>query len=59
MKKYQKTAVLLATLLLLAGGGWFLYSTGFFQAVRSLDALRARIAADAETTRRYFEENPV
>ena len=25
----------------------------------SLDALRARIAADAETTRRYFEENPV
>ena len=25
----------------------------------SLDSLRARIAADAETTRRYFEENPV
>ena len=25
----------------------------------SLDALRARIAADAETTRRYFEEHPV
>ena len=25
----------------------------------SLDALRTRIAADAETTRRYFEENPV
>ena len=25
----------------------------------SLDALRAQIAADAETTRRYFEENPV
>lgn len=25
----------------------------------SLDALRSRIAADAETTRRYFEENPV
>ena len=25
----------------------------------SLDALRSRIAADAETTRRYFEEHPV
>ncbi len=25
----------------------------------SLDALRQRIAADAETTRRYFEENPL
>lgn len=37
----------------------------FYQRLRdelrfdSLDALRSRIAADAETTRRYFEEHPV
>lgn len=37
----------------------------FYQRLRdelrfdSLDALRARIAADAETTRRFFEENPI
>ena len=43
MKKYQKIAVLLATLLLLAGGGWFLYQSGFFQVVNSLEELRAYI----------------
>ena len=44
MKNRQKILVLIAVLLLLTGGGWFLYSTGFFQAVRSLDSLRTYIA---------------
>lgn len=44
MKNRQKLLVLTATLLLLAGGGWFLYSTGFFQAAVSLDGVRAYIA---------------
>lgn len=43
MKRSQKTVVLFVTLLLLAGGGWFLCGSGFFQAVRSLDGLRAYI----------------
>lgn len=44
MKNRQKILVLTAAVLLLAGGGWFLYASGFFRAVRSLDALRAYIA---------------
>ena len=43
MKNRQKLLSLTAVLLLLAGGGWFLYSSGFFQAARSLDSLRAYI----------------
>lgn len=43
MKNRQKLRILAAVLLLLAGGGWFLYSSGFFQAARSLDGLRAYI----------------
>lgn len=43
MKNRQKLMILAAVLLLLVGGGWFLYSTGFFQAARSLEGLRAYI----------------
>lgn len=43
MNRRQKLIILTAALLLLTGGGWFLYSSGFFRAVRSLDALRAYI----------------
>ena len=43
MKKRQKLLILAAAILLLAGGGWFLTSTGFFQAIGSLNALRAYI----------------
>lgn len=43
MKNRQKLRILAAVLLLLVGGGWFLYSSGFFQAARSLDGLRAYI----------------
>lgn len=44
MKDRQRSAIVFLVLLLLAGGGWFLYSTGFFQAIRSLDSLRAYIS---------------
>lgn len=44
MKNRQKLLILAVTLLLLAGGGWFLYSTGFFQAASSLEGVRAYIA---------------
>ena len=43
MKNRQKLFLFAVTLLLLAGGGWFLSSSGFFQAARSLDGLRAYI----------------
>ena len=43
MNNQQKLLILTFTLLLLAGGGWFLYRSGFFQAVCSLDTLRAYI----------------
>lgn len=43
MKNRKKFIVLALTLALLAGGGWFLYSSGFFQAARSLETLRAYI----------------
>ena len=43
MNNQQKLLILTFTLLLLAGGGWFLYRSGFFQAVCSLDALRSYI----------------
>ena len=43
MNDRQKLMILAFTLLLLAGGGWFLYRSGFFQAVCSLDTLRSYI----------------
>lgn len=43
MKNRQKILILTAALLLLVGGGWFLYATGFFQAACSLETLRAYI----------------
>ena len=43
MKNRQKLFIAAVTLLLLAGGGWFLYASGFFQAAVSLDSLRAYI----------------
>lgn len=43
MKDRSKAPILIITLLLLAAGGWFLYSTGFFQAAASPEALRAYI----------------
>lgn len=43
MNDRQKFLILVFTLLLLAGGGWFLYHSGFFQAARSLDGLRTYI----------------
>lgn len=54
MRNRQKLFVLAAALLLLAGGGWFLYSTGFFQAVRSLDTLRAYIDRSAPYSHLLF-----
>lgn len=39
----KKAFILTVSLLLLAGGGWFLYRTGFFQAASSLESLRAYI----------------
>ena len=44
MKRRQRLFLSAATLLLLAGSGWFLTSTGFFQAAGSLDSLRSYIA---------------
>lgn len=44
MKSRQRLFLSAATLLLLAGSGWFLTSTGFFQAAGSLDSLRSYIA---------------
>ena len=43
-----------AVLLLLAGGGWFLYSTGFFQAAASLEELRAYIGRFAPCSYLFF-----
>lgn len=43
MKNRQKIFVLAAAALLLSAGGWFLYSSGFFQAIRSVESLRAYI----------------
>jgi len=54
MKKGQKWIVFAAVLLLLAGGGWFLYRTGFFQAVRSLEELRAYIGRFAPCSHLTF-----
>ena len=54
MKKYQKIAVLLATLLLLAGCGLFLYQSGFFQVVNSLEELRAYIVRFAPYSHLLF-----
>ena len=43
MKNRQKLITLAAAVLLLGAGGWFLYSSGFFRAVGSLEGLRAYI----------------
>lgn len=43
MNDRQKFLILTFTLLLLLGSGWFLYRSGFFQAVCSLEALRSYI----------------
>lgn len=40
MKDRKKGLILFAALALLVGGGWFLYTTGFFRAAASLDGLR-------------------
>ena len=50
----NKLILLTAVLLLLAGGGWFLHDSGFFQAVRSLEALRAYIAGFAPYSHLLF-----
>lgn len=52
--KHKKIIVLLAVLALLAGGGCFLYRTGFFQAVSSLEELRAYIARFAPCSHLIF-----
>lgn len=54
MKRNQKPIILAVTLLLLAGGGWFLYESGFFQAVRSLEELRAYIDRFAPYSHLFF-----
>ena len=51
----KKNALLfLAVLALLAGGGWFLYSTGFFQAASSLEGLRTYISRFAPYSYLFF-----
>lgn len=52
MKK--KALILIAALVLLAGGGWFLYCTGFFQAASSIEALRAYISRFAPYSYLFF-----
>ena len=42
-KSRQRILFLTAAGLLIVGGGWFLYSTGFFQAASSQESLRAYI----------------
>lgn len=54
MKRREKSIILAVTLLLLAAAGWFLYRSGFFQAVRSLDTLRAYIAGSAPYSHLLF-----
>ncbi len=54
MKNRQKLFLFAVTLLLLAGGGWFLSSSGFFQAARSLDGLRAYIDRFAPCSHLFF-----
>lgn len=54
MENRQKLLILTFALLLLAGGGWFLYRSGFFQAVRSMEALRSYIARFAPYTHLLF-----
>lgn len=54
MQNRQKLFLFAVTLLLLAGGGWFLSSSGFFQAARSLDGLRAYIDRFAPCSHLFF-----
>lgn len=50
----QKLLILAFTLLLLAGSGWFLSHSGFFQAARSLDGLRTYILRFAPCSHLLF-----
>ena len=51
----KKNALLfVAVLALLAGGGWVLYSTGFFQAASSLEGLRTYISRFAPFSYLFF-----
>lgn len=51
----KKNALLfVAVLALLVGGGWFLYSTGFFQAASSLEGLRTYISRFAPFSYLFF-----
>ena len=54
MKSRQKILIAAAAVLLLAGGGCFLYRTGFFQAVSSLEELRAYITRFAPCSHLIF-----
>ena len=54
MKKEQRLLLLALALLMLAGGGWFLYDSGFFQAAGSLEGLRAYIGRFAPYSHLFF-----
>lgn len=54
MKNRKKFLILAIAVLLLAGGGWFLFHSGFFQAARSLDDLRAYIVRFAPYSHLLF-----
>ena len=54
MDKQKRVVILILTLLLLVSGGWFLYSSGFFQAVRSPEMLRAYIVEYAPYSHLLF-----
>lgn len=54
MKNRKKLLSLAAVFLLLAGGGWFLYASGFFEAARSLEGLRAYIDRSAPYSHLVF-----
>ena len=54
MKNRKKFSILAIAVLLLAGGGWFLFHSGFFQAARSLDDFRAYIVRFAPYSHLLF-----
>ena len=54
MNDRQKFLILTLTLLLLLGSGWFLYRSGFFQAICSLDGLHSYIARFAPYSHLVF-----
>ena len=55
--KHKKWILSLAALGLLGGGGCFLYLSGFFQAVSSLEELRAYLDQNFAFTRQYLAEH--